>query len=75
MIYQLNNHIFSELERECKKVNTYSNAVFANAVNNIINAGEKVYYYIEESVNINLTDIDDYYKAFEFEYNKKSGLT
>lgn len=65
------HNVFYELEQVCTDNNIKSNMVLINALNNLIDRDIPVKCFMEESENINLTSVYDYYRAFDMEFRMK----
>lgn len=64
--------IFSKLEELFRRKDGKTNHILIDAINKLIAEGVSVQYIHENSENINLTNIHDYYRAFMLEYQSKN---
>lgn len=65
--------IMEELHILVNRTLKTTNQVLIDAINNLINKGTAFGYIKDYSCNINLTNLDDYYTAFNLEYKARKG--
>lgn len=69
-----NTCVLEELESVCGGNSKKDNNILIQALNNLIKNGVQLFYFLESNENVNLTSVEDYYKAFLIEYQTSKGV-